>query len=308
MHLSNEAGASSDTDNFHCRSAVLSADVKRELKMEVDDEKAWTDDGQKRTQCNSASDSPGEACDVGFQGTRQDEVQPCLRNAGSSDDRAGFEQTEEELYPVSRLRRSGKSFPKDLQHLDTKEFGSAAVSDVATDSGTSRLESYTCSRLEASRPYQRELQNIDARKDWKMLGSWSSNTGDGRTGHVSGGTGRTSGPTIVGHQTASHERSDEVILSTPFGTFHRAPLSFWPAKSIGEEQCSGSSHRSSASDGVSAFNVNTQHCDRRHSSPYERDAALSAPNMSARGSETKTPRKVIIQSQGSWLFLSVICC
>jgi len=292
MHLSNEASASSDTENLQRRNAGLSADVKRELKMEVDDEKAWTNDGQKSTQCNSTSDSPGEPCDVGFQVMRQDDCQPCLRNIASSDNRAGREQTVEELCPVSRLGRSGKSFPSELQHLDGKEFGNVAVSDVPIDSDATRLDSYTCSRLEDSRGCQREPQNVDARKDWRMLGSRSSNPDEARICHASGATDRTSGTTIVGHRTTTHERSDEIILSTPFGTFHRAPLSFWPAKGRSEEEATGSIHRSRTSDGLSAFSVNTKHCDRRHSSPDERCTPLSSPNVSARASDNKTLRKV----------------
>jgi len=292
MHLSNEASASSDTENLQCRNAGLPADVKHELKMEVDDDKAWTNDGQKRTQCKSTSDSPDEACDVGFRGMRPDDNQPCLRNMASSDNRAGREQTAEELCPVSKLRRSGKSFSSELQHLDAKEFGNVAVSDVPGDSDTTQSEYFPGSRLEALRAHQKEPQNSDAREDWKMVGSRNSNPDDSRIGHASGATDRTSGTTIVGHQTTSHERSDEVILSTPFGTFHRAPLSFWPAKGRGEEQSTGSSHRGSTSDGVSAFSVNTKHNDRRHSSSDERDTIVSAPNVSARGSETTTPREV----------------
>ena len=282
MHLSNDVSAS-DAENIQCGSEAVSANVKCELKMETDDaEPAWTDDSQKRPQYDSASNSPGEGCDVSLREMGQYDVQPCLRIPATSDAENIRERAGEELFQVSRLTTSAGAFRNELQHLCVKEFGNAAPSDVETGSDITRQESYQVSRLDASRPYQKQPQNVD----WKLSGSQSKSIGEV-------GTGQTSGSTIVGHQTNSCERSDELILSTPFGTFHRAPLSFWPAKSAGE-QSMRSNHSTSTTVDVTSSSVNRKLCNHKHNSPNERNEPISSQNVTAKGDETRMPREVMI--------------
>ena len=311
MHLSNDADAS-DAESFQRSNEALSVNVKCELKMETDEEKPWTDESQQRPQFHSAYDLPDKGCNAGLRRISQDEIQSRLRNTTSADAHTICEQIPEELHPVSRLTTSGGSFPDELhrveecghpamsgarqesyQHLQVNECGNPAVSDVRTcSSDKTRQESYQVSRLEASRPYQKEPQNVDQRKDWKLYGAQSNNTGDVQPPST---VGQTNEATIVGH--ASHDRSHEVILSTPFGTFHRAPLSFWPAKGAGEQSTSSSHHRTSTADGVADYTVNTELCNQKRQSLGESGYVfVSAQNVTATGNEATVPRKVIIRS------------
>ena len=290
MHVSNDVIAA-DAENRRHSNEARSASVKCELKMEIDDEKEWADERQTGPQCHSTLHTPGEQYDIGLRRVGRGEFQSILGTA-SSDTCTSRVQTDDESYPVSRLTKSARSFPDGLQCLNTKEFRNAARSDVQTDK--SGQESHRVFRFEASRPYQKEPQNFDVRKDWKEFEFQSSSTGDVRIGQRAGPPGQTNGTTIVGHQAGSRDRSDELILSTPFGTFHRAPLSFWPARTAGEHSVSSSYHNGTAVDAASTFSINTKVCNQDHALTDERGTLFSSRNVTAKGSESRMPRKVVI--------------
>ena len=281
MHLSNDVSAT-DVDNFPRSSDSLSTDVKCELKMEVDDKNLWSDVGQERQRSNSTLHPPG---DSGLRGIRRADVHPSLRSIASSGIQTGREQAGEPMYPVSRLTSFVGSFPSDPQHPCHKQAGNefpnpATSHQFRTSSDKTFPESYHVSRLEASRSYRKESQNTDGVQN--QLGSQCSDNVV-EVGQKSGGI------SIVGHQTCSRERFDELILSTPFGTFHRAPLSFWPTKGTAEQSTSSSHYPGSADSATRDV------CARENPSRDKRGSPLSSQNETALGCEHETPRKVSVR-------------
>ena len=291
MHLSNDVAAT-DSDNFELGNECLSAaDVKCELKMEIDEKNLWSDVGQQRPPSNSTSDAPVEERETGLREIRQADVDPCLRSrASSSGTQTGPKQTgEQHLYPVSRLSSFVGSFHDELQRPCPKplrkEFGnSSSMSSVPAGCDRTLSESYRDSRSSRKESQQR----VDGTRDQRApVGSQHHSSGDAATGQVSE-------IAVVGHQTGSRNRVDELILSTPFGTFHRAPLSFWPAKSA-EEQCTGIGHYSNTiTDRTSAVDLDVDICDHDQLSSDKRGSRnLSSRNVTAVGNESKMPGKVI---------------
>ena len=270
MHTSNDIAAT-DAETFqHGGSDSLSADVKCEPKMEVDDRNLWPDVAQKIRQSNPASDTPGEV--------RPTNVLPGLGNVASS----SCEPAGEQPYPVSRLSSFVGSFHNGLQHSCPNQAwkgstgNGAGVSAIPTGSDKTLPEAF----LGPQSGWKESSRNIDGMEDHRMSGSRHN-------GEV------TAGLTIVGHQAGSHDRLDELILSTPFGTFHRAPLSFWPVRSTGE-QTTSSSHNPGMAESAPARSINTGVCDvEEQTSRDRRGTPLSSQHVTTMRNETNVPRKVI---------------
>ena len=211
MHSSSDVIAS-ETENFrHSGETTLAAaaDVKRELKMEVDSsETAWYNEG--------------------YDIRSADEIEPRIRNAAPTGAQADGEPP--------RLV-SGHTASRDPWYPDVdRSSGDVAASNIEIGSDTTGTGSY---RTEvSSRSDRTESRNVTGRPEW--------NAESIRNGEVEPSlcSSTANGLTVVGRPSVSRNRCDELILSTPFGLFHRASLSFWPARNGAGEQSTGASHTS----------------------------------------------------------------
>ena len=288
MHVSSEAGATDPAGNVERNSQSLLTSIKCELKMEVDEEDRRADESQ-----NPTSDAPAEESDINRRAPGRDATRPGLPNTRLDIVEMSGEQIAKELYPVSRLGLPLEAFPKEPRHRSTnqsaKRFRNQAASDHQTGSDRTGQESCRVSWLEASRSYPKQPGlEVDGTEDR----NGSASRSNGQVDHASG---QTKG--IVGRRTICRERSsEELILSTPFGMFHRTPLSFWPARTaaLGEESSSAGHYtrvlaRSNST--LSSANTQLSSRDRRGL----RDHSQPRPNAAADGNEVETRTKVIIQ-------------
>jgi len=274
MHTSNDV-AVTDTETFHHGSDSLSADIKCEPKMEVDDRNnMWPDVAQISQQSNSTSNTAIEGPDGAL---RQADIPPGLVRAASSSCALAGEQS----YSVSRLSSFVGSFHNGLQHPCPNQAGKgstesgAGVSAIPTGPDKTLPEAFRVSQT----GWKESSRNIEGMGDQRMTGS------------------RHNGDTIVGHQAGSRDRLDEVILSTPFGTFHRAPLSFWPVRSAGEQFTMSSSHKPAIVESALARSTNRGVCEDEEQTPRDRTGtdhlSLSFQNGTAMANEANMSRKVM---------------
>lgn len=223
MHLSSDVTAS-EAENFRRSGEVLSADVKREPSMEIDDKHAWTDDVQSRPPgYGTARGSLVEGFDVSLGGRVQDEMPPLVRMVTSSDVHG---RTPEKPHPVSWHATSSGSFEQEPTWHSGVKLGNVAKLGTEASSG-----------------YKSCLDSVDGGLDQDVPGSRTNPGGD----VVPGSGGQANGMTVVGHRAHSRQKSDELVLSTPFGLFHRAPLSFcWAGGQSTGTSCTSTAHSGSA--------------------------------------------------------------
>jgi len=280
MHLSSEVAAS-DVENFrrgnNASEVPFCVAVKRELSMEVDDKDSPTQTRPPRSY--SATDSPGDRCeDLTARG--QTEIQP-----SSSDFQASSGQ---KLHSDRWRATSSASFAKDSWNLGGKQeegvggFGNAARLSAKTGSDRTARGCFPSSAFEVSRSCRREAPNVDGGLDRNFSGSETNRRDD-----VVRSGGETNGMNVVGHRARKrhHRHSDELVLSTPFGLFHRAPPGFcWGA---GGQSTSGTS--ASYSGSVLGANASQSLAER---GVMEFLQTADAERRSETETETETPEKV----------------
>ena len=232
MHLSSDVAASG-SENFHHSSSSegISAKVKRELPMEIDDKNTVSADNLSRKY--DTSGTPNEGHKVSLDGQGPNEIPPLIRIETSSDIPTCSDQTPEKLNPDSWHKSSTGSLLKEPWQSGTKKgFGNLAWLGTENDSDKTGCEPHpVVFGSEASRSHRKEAHenNIDGRLGQSdVLGSQTTNSG------------QANGITTVPHQARSCQKptDPQLVLSTPFGLFHRTPLSFCWA---GEQSASGTS-------------------------------------------------------------------
>jgi len=253
MHLSSDVAASG-SENFHHSSSSegISAKVKRELPMEIDDKNTVSADNLSRKY--DTSGTPNEGHKVSLDGQGPNEIPPLIRIETSSDIPTCSDQTPEKLNLDSWQTSSAGSLMKEPWHSGTKKgFGNLAWLGTETDSDKTGCEPHPAAfGSEASRSHQKEAHenNVDGRLNRSdVLGSWTTNSG------------QANGMTIVPHQARSRQKptDPQLVLSTPFGLFHRAPLSFCLAR---EQSASGTSTSHSGSTAGASTSVSRSLSDR----------------------------------------------
>jgi len=212
-------------------------------------------------------------------------------------------QSGEQFHAVSHLSSFVRSFhnsklqalPCPQRRITGKKFRRhpAAVQDILTSNSndkTSPTESHRVSRpshqKESTPNFDSSRTSDEYKQHREMEGNWSSD-------EIS----------VIGHQTCpGSRRFEELILSTPFGTFHRAPLSFWPAQSgagpiDAGQQTTGSSHRQGSRAGNSiAISDNEGICDRKQRRSSDERGSLPASHSATEvRNGTEMQREVIVR-------------